>query len=203
MARCPHCDFPLPSDRERLGARCANCRDPLYEPPARFSRKAHPDESSCAVHAGMEAVGTCARCGNFMCETCRTPYRNLLVCAACVDRALEAGEGAPEQDRQLFRQALFSLLLGGVAWLLTAAAVLLVQVVAAGGDPQKPPVGLILLLALVLFGDLVPAVFAMGLGAAALRRPGGHMILATFGLILGGLYVGTLLGTLVLAVWEI
>ena len=36
MARCPSCEYPLPDDRERLGARCLGCRDPLYEPAGRI-----------------------------------------------------------------------------------------------------------------------------------------------------------------------
>ena len=56
MARCPSCEYPLPDDRERLGARCPNCRDPLYEPPTRYSRPAREGEAACTAHKGMEAV---------------------------------------------------------------------------------------------------------------------------------------------------
>src|SRR5690348_14640211 len=97
MARCPSCVYPLPEDRERLGARCPNCRDPLYEPPGRVGRTAREGEGACAAHEGREAVGTCARCGNYFCEVCRTPWRGQVLCAACVERSLESGEAAPEQ----------------------------------------------------------------------------------------------------------
>ena len=87
MSRCPSCDYPLPADRERLGARCPNCRDPLYEPPGRLGRPAREGEGSCAVHTGVETVGVCARCGNYLCEVCRTQWRGQIICGACVQRA--------------------------------------------------------------------------------------------------------------------
>ena len=92
MPRCPHCDYPVPDDRERVGARCPNCHDPLYEPALRFSRRAREGEASCAAHPGMESVSVCARCNQHLCETCRTRWRNVIICAACVDRALASGE---------------------------------------------------------------------------------------------------------------
>src|SRR5262249_17664595 len=133
MSRCPSCDYPLPLDRERLGARCPNCRDPLYEPPERIGRPARDGEGSCAVHTGVETVGTCARCGNYLCEVCRTPWRGQIVCAACVQRALETKEAAPEAARQSFVQALTGFGLGVGAWVLAAVGVLVGGLVAAMG----------------------------------------------------------------------
>jgi len=118
MALCPSCDYPIPDDRERVGARCPNCRDPLYEPPGRFGRPVREGEGACSVHPECESVGPCGRCGNFMCETCRTRWREQILCAACVDRALESREAAPEQSRTHFRQALTALVLGVGAWVL-------------------------------------------------------------------------------------
>jgi hypothetical protein len=195
MARCPSCDYPLPEDRERLGARCPNCRDPLYEPPARHSRPAREGDAACAVHAGRESVGTCGRCGNYLCAVCRTPWRNLILCAACVERALESREAAPEQTRAHARQAVLSVCLGGGAWLLTALMIVLIAVVtSATGQPSPGQLGLVLLAGLVVLGDLFPAAIGMGQAVAALRVRGTHMILATIGLILGGLYLGAFIG---------
>src|SRR5262249_30995147 len=127
MLRCPSCDYPLPDDRERLGARCPGCRDPLYEPPTR-NRPAREGEGACAVHSGREAVGTCPGCGTSLCAACRTPWRRQTLCAACVDRALEANEAPPEQARAHTRQAVLSLFLGGGAWALSLLAFLLLVV---------------------------------------------------------------------------
>ena len=108
MALCPSCDYPIPDDRERVGARCPNCREPLYEPPERFGRPVREGEGACGVHPECESVGPCGRCGTFMCETCRTKWRDQVLCAACVDRAMESKEAAPEQSRTHLRQAILS-----------------------------------------------------------------------------------------------
>src|SRR3954464_7451316 len=122
MPRCPHCDYPVPDDRERVGARCPNCRDPLYEPALRFSRRAREGEASCAMHAGMESVSVCARCNQHLCETCRTRWRNVIICGACVDRALATGEARPVQTTSVAQQGVGGLLLGVGAWLTAGLA---------------------------------------------------------------------------------
>ena len=90
MARCPSCDYPLPEDRERMGSRCPSCKDPLYEPQGRIGRPVRMGEAACTVHPANESLGPCSRCGNFLCEVCRTRWRDQVLCAACVDRALES-----------------------------------------------------------------------------------------------------------------
>ncbi len=198
MSRCPSCDYPLPEDRERTGARCSRCRDPLYEPPGRHSRPAREGEGACAVHAGRESVGTCGRCGNYLCAVCRTPWRDRILCPACVERALESREAAPEQARAHARQAVLAVCLGGGAWLLSG----LMLALAAGlsGATGRPQIGLMLLAGLVLLGDVFPAALGLGQAVAALRTRGNHMILATIGLILSGLYLGAFIG---LVTWSV
>jgi hypothetical protein len=199
MARCPNCDALLPDDRERLGARCFNCRDPLYEPPGRVSRSARAGEAACAVHAGRESVGTCGRCGNYLCEVCRTPWRGGVQCAACVDRALVAGEATPEQTRAHTRQAVLSLCLGGGAWALTTLFFVLASAVFSARGPELM---IALLFMLVLVGDCLMAALGLGQALAALRTRGPHMILATIGLILSGLYLGVFIGLISFSAWS-
>jgi hypothetical protein len=200
MARCPSCDYPLPEDRERLGARCPRCRDPLYEPPGRYGRPAREGEGECPAHPGTETVGTCARCGNYLCEVCRTRWRGAILCAACVNRALESGEADPEQVRAHFRQATLSLVLGVGSWVLVVPAFLLFGLGAAAGVGHGGE-ALVLLGFMVLAGALLTAALGLGQSTAALRARGSHMILATVGLVVSGLYVGAVLGLLGFAVW--
>jgi len=197
MNHCPSCDYPLPYDRERRGARCPNCRDPLYERPGRVSRPARADEGACALHAASEAVGTCGRCGNYFCEVCRTRWRDRILCAACVERALAARETTPEQARVHFRQALLGLLMGLGAWAVFVLGLLLIFAAAfAGNNP------LLLLLGVLLFvSAMLLAVIGTGHAVAALRTRGQHMILAVSGLLIGGLFLGVFLGNYVLELW--
>jgi hypothetical protein len=196
VAHCPSCDYPLPEDRERLGARCPNCRDPLYDYPGRPGRPAREGEAGCAAHPGSEAAGTCTRCGNFLCEVCRTVWRGQVVCVACVDRALASDEAAPEQARDQRRQALLGLACGAGAWVMTLGVVGLARLGAAAGT------GLVFLLA-ALFAGSVAAALGLGQAAAALRARGGHMLAAGLGLALSGLYLGTLIGLIAFSILQL
>ncbi|HEY7423675.1 MAG TPA: hypothetical protein VH682_05465 [Gemmataceae bacterium] len=196
MNRCPSCDYPLPHDRERIGARCPNCRDPLYEPPGRVSRPVREGEGACALHAGRETVGTCGRCGNYLCEVCRTRWRDQVLCAACVERALASREATPEQARAHFRQALLGSLLGIGAWSALAGSILLIKVSVELDLPLLVLLVLLLVPAAVLLGML-----GIGQAAAALRTRGHHMIMATSGLIVSGLFLGAFIGIYIFQLW--
>lgn len=197
MNHCPSCDYPLPHDRERVGARCPNCRDPLYEPPSRVSRPAHEGEGACALHTGREAVDTCGRCGNYFCEVCRTRWRDQVLCAACVERALASREATPEQARTHFRQALVGLLMGLGAWMVFILGLLLVFVAVLANNNLF----LLLLVVLLFVAAMLLAVIGTGHAVAALRTRGQHMILATSGLLIGGLFLGVFLGNYILELW--
>lgn len=197
MNRCPSCDYPLPHDRERLGARCPNCRDPLYEPPGRISGPVQVGEGACALHAGRETVGTCGRCGNYFCEVCRTRWRDQILCAACVERALTSHEATPEQMRAHFRQALLGLLMGFATWLGFILAVFLILVAEAAGNNLF----LVLLAVLVVLAAVLMAVVGTGQAITAMRTRGQHMIMATSGLILSALFLGAFLGRCVFVLW--
>jgi hypothetical protein len=199
MARCPSCEYPLPENRERIGARCPSCRDPLYEPPGRFARAARAGEATCAAHPTNESIGPCGRCGNYLCEVCRTRWRDQLLCAACAERALGSNEATPEQVRAVFRQALWSLLLGIGAWVLALLTVLAIVLLASSQSLLL--LGLLFLVGVV--SAAAPAVFSIGLAVSVLRGRGSHMIMATIALMLSGLYVGFLIGYFVLSVWQV
>ena len=204
MAFCPSCEYPLPDDREKVGARCPNCRDPLYEPPGRFGRPVREGEGACSVHPECESVGPCGRCGNFMCETCRTRWRDQVLCAACVERALESKEAAPEQSRTHLRQAIMALCLGIGAWVLGVVGFVIAVIVlaASGGQPNLMTLGLVTLVFIAMFlaGGAV-SMFGMGQAAAVLRVRGNHMILATIGLVVGALYVGAFMGLFAVSIY--
>jgi hypothetical protein len=200
MPRCRSCDYPLLDDLEKVGARCPSCRDPLYEPPTRIARPVRAGEAACGVHPANESIGTCARCGNFYCETCRCRWRNQLLCAACVRRALSGTEGTPEQANSHFRQAFFALILSLAAWALLAL-VILISVLVKPADPQAN-LGMGLLVLFIVPISSVANVFAIGLGAAAIRVGGNHQILALSGLILSCLCATVQIGNISWGIWH-
>lgn len=199
MARCPSCDYPLPEDRDRLGARCPSCRDPLYDPPSRLARPVRSGEAACAVHAGNESIGTCGRCGKHYCETCRSRWVDQILCSTCVQRAMDAGAGTSQQVRMHFRQAMTSLLLGLASWLLGLIGSAVVGIVMASSGTFN--LVLALFFVVYLLGIGVAALFGLGQGAAAIRIRGSYMLLATSGLILNGLFLGALIGMMTHTFW--
>jgi hypothetical protein len=201
MSRCPSCDYPLPPDRERIGARCPNCHDPLYEPPGRIARPARDGEGSCPVHAGVETVGTCARCGNYLCEVCRTQWRGQIVCGACVQRALETQEASPESARQSFVQAMLSVGLGVGAWVLVVLGYFIVFLLVSSGGNDSIMAGGLLALAVVGVTAAM-AVWGVGSAVAVLRARGGSMILAVIGLLVNCLHIGVFIGFFVMNIWQ-
>ena len=121
MPSCPCCGEYLPGSRDRYGARCRHCRGPLYERAEVYEdvpRTPAAGDSTCPNHPQNVALGTCQRCGNYLCQVCRTRWRDQTYCTACVERALDAGEVAPQEARAHFRNALLGLIFGAVAWLL-------------------------------------------------------------------------------------
>ena len=197
MPLCPSCEYPIHDERERVGARCPSCRDPLYEPPGRFGRPVREGEGACSVHPECESVGPCARCGNFMCETCRTKWRDQIICAACVNRAMESREAAPEQSMTHLRQAIMALGMGVGAWVLgiVGLVVAVIVVAASGGQPTMTAAAVagLVMIGMFLAAGAV-AMLGMGQAVAVLRARGSHMILATIGLVVGGLFVGLFIG---------
>ncbi len=187
MRRCPVCRERLPEDPERRRARCPYCQAALYDDEPRGRRRSAVGQ--CAVHPANDAGATCPRCGNYACDVCRTPWRGRWLCAACVDLAMEANEAVPGEAAAHARQALLALALGALSWVVVVAGAVIAGAGVAGGSG-----GLIVLGGFVLLASPIPAVFGVGQGAAAVRTRGDHLILATLGLVLSGLNVGTFIG---------
>lgn len=205
MARCPSCASPLASDRAGLGHPLPRCRDPPYQPPDRAPRPPHAGEATCAVHAGSASVVSCERCGNFLCEVCRTRWRGQVVCVACVDRALAGGAASEGEGREHTRQAVLGLVLGVTAWALTGLLILLATVVASDGAAEAPGAGnavLVLLFVAAFFCGGLSAILGLGQAVAALRVRGNHMLVAALGFFLCGLHVDAVVGLTVLNLWQ-
>jgi hypothetical protein len=198
MPMCRACRRFLRGDVETVGARCRYCHEPLYEHPLVSAGGGRGrDDTVCALHAGNGAVGTCSRCGNFICAVCRTTWHESTVCPACLERAMESGEAVPSEKRANWWQAVLALVLGTGGW----AVMILGFVVMIIGIQDGFSLSALGAGSLMFIGSVAFSIVAVGLAAAAIRARGGHMIVATIGLVLGGLHVGTLIGMLCLSLW--
>ncbi len=187
--RCPSCRERLPETPEesQQGARCPYCREPLFE--VGFERHGR-DIGDCAVHRDNPAVGICDRCGNYICEVCRTRWRDRWLCSACVDTTLEHNEVQPAEASAHARQAILSLFLSGLSWVVfTGVLFILIAAVASNNLMAIGVASLVFLL------TPLPAVVGVGMGMAAIRARGDYMLIATIGLVLGAVNVGMFVGT--------
>lgn len=200
IRRCRWCQGTLRGDPVEIGARCPHCRRPLYERPevddgTPFAEPVEQDH--CALHATGLAIGTCPRCGNFLCEVCRTRWQGRYLCVACVERALAAGEANPDEERAHRRQAILSVVFGVLTWVLVVLGVL---VLATAREVNEVALGFIIII--FFLGGLAGAILGLAQGAAAIRARGDHLILATAGLLLSGLYAGMFIGMLGVSFWQ-
>jgi hypothetical protein len=199
MLDCRHCGEYLTGEAERYGARCPRCREPLYERPDAVRRQRDGQEAqgggTCAVHPGNPAVGPCKRCGTFMCGLCRSRWTDRTLCVACVDRIMSGGGDDPGKEQAAHRrQALLGVILGLTGWVLAMPLL-----VARGVSSTREVMVALLLIALM---SLIPTLFGVGQSAAAIRTRGNRMIMATIGLALSGLQVGTVMGMVLLVIWK-
>ena len=192
MPRCQVCEYPIPDDRERAGARCPSCHEPLYEPSGRMARPPQDGEATCAVHAAMGTVGVCARCGNDLCETCRTRWRGQILCATCVDRALGTSAAHTTHARAGQRQSVRAIVTACLVWLIAAVAVFAHTRFATPGD--RSAIVVTFAVFLVLVADVGLAAFAIGQSIAALRVPEVGRAVPLVGLGVAGVYVAVMLG---------
>jgi hypothetical protein len=194
---CRHCGHSWQGDSATCGARCPRCREPLYErtDPVRRQKDAQQSRGGvCAVHPGNVAVGPCKRCGTFMCGICRSRWTERALCVACVERLIGNDDESSAALPAHRRQALVSVLLGFAGWIL---ALPLAMVRGAGASPEAF-VFLVFLAAI----SLVPSLFGLGQAAAAIRVRGDRMVLATCGLALTGIQIGTVTGLVLLVIWK-
>jgi hypothetical protein len=177
---------------------------PFFEPPGPQGHAPGLGDGQCAIHPQLAAVGTCQRCGNYLCRVCRSRWRNQMLCIACVDRALDTREKSPEEARTHRRQAILALVFGLASWLIVGIA-LLVFVIVDSALPADDMVSrglMLIVLAVVALASPLLSIAGVGQAAAAIRTRGDHMILATAGLLLSALHIGLLIGHFFSNIWR-
>src|SRR5262249_22126110 len=191
----------LHEDAEHTGARCPRCRAPLYERPPSRRLVADEGDGQCVSHPASSAKGTCQRCGNFVCAVCRTRWQRRIVCLACLERGLQSKEASPAETRTHYLQALWSMIFGVGGWALLLLGVILFTVGVRNG-PDHPAVVAVLPALLFLLAAPCFVVPGLGLGVAAVRSRGDHLVLATIGLLLSALMAGAIIGGSALNGWR-
>lgn len=193
---CPYCNSPFRTYEDDDAAYCPSC-----DLRVRIQDGEAAPVGSCSVHPDAPALGSCRRCGNFLCLTCRTRWYGRSYCIECVEFLAEEMLTENAANVRGHRWAAWLAVIFGVVGWLTATP-FLVLVLMYSYIAQAFGVG--------RSGELFPlasiAAQAAGLGAlglgqaiAAIRTRGDHMILATVGLFISGLLVGVTLGTLLAA----
>jgi hypothetical protein len=197
MLECPHCYRIFRTNPEKLGARCPKCRMPLFERPP---RRRPPDKNlgPCAKHPDSPAVSKCVRCGKLLCTVCRTRWHEEATCPECIERSAAAGEPTPQETQRQQRQAWTGVVLAAIGWvLLFSVAWPLVSLHAVGSWPFL----WVFLGTFLFFFSAVPALIALGQGAAAIRLRGPLKGLAGGALVASGLQLGVLVGVIVFNLW--
>lgn len=95
---CPCCAAPLPRPVPTGTFVCRRCQHQITA--AAFTPPTDPGpvvleaghQTPCARHARNLAVGSCDRCGAFMCTLCQIDIDGRALCSACFERLEKAGE---------------------------------------------------------------------------------------------------------------
>jgi hypothetical protein len=154
------------------------------------------------MHPANPAVGTCQRCGNYVCGVCWSRWRDRSLCVACVERSLEAGEASPVEKRAHLRQAILGLVFGICAWVIAVLAFILMAAGVASAEGGESGIMLLGVGVIILMATPMLSVLGLGQSAAAIRARGDHMLLATAGLILSGVHTGVVVGLFSLSMWQ-
>jgi hypothetical protein len=195
VVECRFCREVFNGPPEEAGARCQNCRMPLFERPPR--RRPGYDLGPCAVHPEVEAYGKCRRCNKLMCHVCRTRWYDQLVCPGCLTKMLDGEEPNPRDERIQSRLAGWSLVFALSAWLLLFCAIIPLRLMYS----SNVSAGLKTFAIMLFVGSLVPAVFAVGQALSVIRLRSEKLRLAIGSLSIASTHIGLVVGIFALNLW--
>ena len=190
MVECRNCRAVFETPPEKIGARCPDCKVPLFERLERPKREV--ESGSCSVHADLPGVGVCDRCKSRFCGLCRTRWHEKNLCLACVEKSLAAGEEHPRELKSRRRLAV----VGSINAFLGAALWIVAMLVFYSTRLSPTPTAAAWAVALMLIG-LIPATIAIGLTTSVLLARGPLFRLATSGIAVAATQIGLTLGLLV------
>src|SRR5262249_41285998 len=155
-------------------------RMPLFERPPR--RRPGYDLGACAAHPEAEAYGKCRACGKLICNVCRTRWYDQAVCPACLSAILDGTGSNPPDQKIQSGHATWGAIGAFGAGLMLFCPITPFMI----AYPKAASTSLRVFAALLFFGSMVPAAFAIGQAVSLLRRSPDRLKLATATLSLAG-----------------
>jgi hypothetical protein len=195
MVECRNCRGTFKTPPEAIGARCPDCKMPLFE---RLDRPRREVESGrCAFHADLPGVVACQRCRKRLCSICRTRWHEEFMCPECVDKSIALAEENPRELRGRQAQAMrgFAMAIGGVCLFVLGMTIFAMATASGGGNPAVWGVGL-------MMAALLPAGWSLGETAAVVLRRGPRFGLATSAVTMAASQIGLTLSLLFVNLWR-
>lgn len=195
MVECRHCRAVFEIPPEKIGARCPDCRLPLFE---RSDRPMREIESGvCAYHPKMPGVTTCTRCQSRICSNCRTRWHDENLCLRCVEESIAKNEPHPRELKSRQMQSIrgFVLALIGAFFFVLGLWILY----SSRNDPTSSASSWSILM---IFAGLIPCVVAMGQGAAVIIKRGPLMKMATSSVVIASSQIGLTVGMMLVSFWR-
>ena len=195
MVECRHCRGSFQTPPETIGARCPDCRMPLFERMERVRREV--EMGRCAVHPDQPGVAGCQRCRKRLCATCRTRWHEQSLCLECVEKSIAAGEEHPRETKSRRGQAVRGILLAsfGLILLVLGLAIFAGAIGYAGGSA-------VLWAVVIVLASLVPASVGLGQAAAVVLTRGPLLRLATSAVVIAAAQIGVTLSLLLINLWR-
>jgi len=195
MVECRHCRAVFETEPEIIGARCPDCKLPLFERSDRPKREI--ESGTCAYHPGAAGVQTCPRCSNRVCANCRTRWHDDNICPRCVEASIAAREPHPREVKGRQMQSIRGFVLALVGGFLFLLGMWILY--ASRNDPSTGASAWSVLL--ILLGGL-PCIVALGQGAAVILKRGPMLRLATSAVAIASAQIGLTIGLMFINFWR-
>jgi hypothetical protein len=180
---------------EAIGARCPDCKLPLFERSDRGRREV--ESGTCVFHPKSPGIATCPRCSSRICSVCRTRWHEENLCPRCVEESVAVGQPHPREIKARQMQSIrgFVLSLVGAFFFLLGLWILY-------ASRTDPTTGAPAWSVLLIFLGGVPCVVALGQGVAVVLKRGPLLRLATSTVAIASSQIGLTVGLLLINFWR-
>jgi len=195
MVECRHCRASFELEPEQIGARCPDCKLPLFERSDRPKREI--ETGVCAFHPGVPGVFTCPRCQTRACGNCRTRWHEENLCLRCVENSIAANETHPRDVKALRMQSIRGFILALIGAFIFALGLWILY-----GSRNDPSSGTSAWSVVLMLVGIVPGVVALGQGAAVILKRGPLLNLARSAVVVASSQIGLTVGLTFINFWR-